>query len=334
MSSDGEGVPCIVVPTIRGEQHFREFLEAWKDEFRGCHLIVVEDREKSELIDVLEDCSLRGGYTYMDYDWRDIERDLGKDAWIISRKTSAIRSYGYLRAYRNKALFIATLDDDVKPAKKGHIKDFYNKLFQAGDVADNRFFNTLKNRRARGTPTVHNPKVGIVHGGWFVNHDLCAKDQIGLNEAYRIGLEEQWVPQNAEFNEGVIPRGALVSICGMNLAFRTELSPHMYFGLQGHIRRNKKLEKLPIDRSDDIWAGIHAKRYCDANGYYVLTGAPFCIHTRASEPWNNLKKENGAEEMTQDFIDFDLHGIECMDKDLAYWQMLGDAYQIWSTLFE
>ena len=44
MSTNGTTKPraTIVVPTIR-EQHMRDFLVAWKDEFSDAHIIVVED---------------------------------------------------------------------------------------------------------------------------------------------------------------------------------------------------------------------------------------------------------------------------------------------------
>ena len=45
----GKGRPAIVIPTIRDESFFINFLRNWKDEFAGCHLIVIEDRKKQSI---------------------------------------------------------------------------------------------------------------------------------------------------------------------------------------------------------------------------------------------------------------------------------------------
>jgi reversibly glycosylated polypeptide/UDP-arabinopyranose mutase len=69
----------------------------------------------------------------------------------------------------------------------------------------------------------------------------------------------------------------------MNLAFRRELIPAMYFPLMG--------EGQPFDRFDDIWAGILVKKVLDTLGARACTGLPVVEHTRASNPLNNLVAE-------------------------------------------
>ncbi|KAH0934037.1 hypothetical protein HID58_011154 [Brassica napus] len=67
-----------------------------------------------------------------------------------------------------------------------------------------------------------------------------------------------------------IPKGTLFPMCGMNLAFDRELiGPAMYFGLMG--------DGQPIGRYDDMWA--------------VKTGLPYIWHSKASNPFVNLRKE-------------------------------------------
>ncbi|KAL2529282.1 UDP-arabinopyranose mutase 2 [Forsythia ovata] len=62
-------------------------------------------------------------------------------------------------------------------------------------------------------------------------------------------------------------------MCGMNLAFDRDLiGPAMYFGLMG--------DGQPIGRYDDMWAGWCTK-----------TGLPYIWHSKASNPFVNLKKE-------------------------------------------
>ena len=81
-----------------------------------------------------------------------------------------------------------------------------------------------------------------------------------------------------------IPKGTLFPMCGMNLAFDRELiGPAMYFGLMG--------EGQPIGRYDDMWAGWCSKVICDHLGYGIKTGLPYVWHSKASNPYANLKKE-------------------------------------------
>lgn len=70
----------------------------------------------------------------------------------------------------------------------------------------------------------------------------------------------------------------------MNLAFDRELiGPALYFGLMG--------EGQPIGRYDDMWAGWCAKVICDHLGVGCKTGLPYVWHSKASNPFVNLKKE-------------------------------------------
>ncbi|XP_068462504.1 probable UDP-arabinopyranose mutase 1 isoform X1 [Phaseolus vulgaris] len=81
-----------------------------------------------------------------------------------------------------------------------------------------------------------------------------------------------------------IPKGTLFPMCGMNLAFDRELiGPAMYFGLMG--------DGQPIGRYDDMWAGWCVKVICDHLGLGVKTGLPYIWHSKASNPFVNLKKE-------------------------------------------
>jgi hypothetical protein len=50
----GEGIPNIVIPTIRDKDFFEDFLISWNDEFKGCHLIVIEDRKKKQFKKLLD----------------------------------------------------------------------------------------------------------------------------------------------------------------------------------------------------------------------------------------------------------------------------------------
>lgn len=311
----GEGIPNIVIPTIRSVEFFKGFLLDWKEDFKGCHIIVIEDRKKKELkklfeMDVFKELS------YDIYDWRDIDKDLGDKAWIIPRKSDCVRSYGYYKAWQNNPLFIVTLDDDVRP-QASHIENFHFNLFQE-EYAPENFYNTLRNTNEfpRGT---YKGRVGcdVSHGCWLRVPDLSAEEQIKSNIT---GTEPQ--SSRTWFNIGLIPKGAYFSMCGMNLAWKPHVTKDMYFGLQGG--------DYPIDRCGDIWAGYNITN----KGYSVYTGYPMCTHTRASNVWSNLKKEENAEEFSKTMIWWLKNKTPCDNLGGSYLRDLSAAYKIWEGLFK
>jgi hypothetical protein len=305
VKKDLSGIPHVVIPTIRNEEHFEKFLKAWEEEFKGCHVIVVEDRPKKQLTKLMN----KYVDTYTIYDWKDIDKDLGANAWIIPRQTDCVRSYGYYKAWQNKPLFIVTLDDDVEPQEK-HIETFAKKLFYEKYQRPD-FFNTVRGEMLfpRGTyPSMKG--CDVVHGCWLNVPDLSAEEQIKFS----------WPSEEEDFNVGLIPRGAYFSMCGMNLAWKPEVTKDMYFGLQG--------KDYPIDRCGDIWAGYNIT----SKGYKVYSGSPMCTHTRASNVWSNLKKEKHAEKMSAIFREQFLTNPDFLREE-DYWNKLEDAYEIWSGLF-
>jgi reversibly glycosylated polypeptide/UDP-arabinopyranose mutase len=74
----------------------------------------------------------------------------------------------------------------------------------------------------------------------------------------------------------------------MNLAFKTKISPLMYFPLMGY---NDKNLHWGYDRFDDIWAGVFAKKIIDHLDLAVVNGSPFVEHKKASNVFTNLLKE-------------------------------------------
>ncbi len=129
-------------------------------------------------------------------------------------------------------------------------------------------------------------------------------------------------------------------MCGMNLAWRTEATPALYFLLMGHGQ--------PYDRFGDIWAGLFFKRIADHLGWAVRSGGPLVEHRRASSVWANLRKEAPGLEVNETLwakLDaLHLTGRtfgECY-RELAaqlvgpgeYWPRLACAMRLWTELFE
>lgn len=321
---EGKDRPVIVIPTNRPEQ-FSYWLNSWINELEGCHLIVIEDIKKKtidrmfkERTENLKRCTRDNNFklkfTYEVFDWTDIDKDLGKDAWIIPRKTDCIRSYGFLKALEHEPLFILTLDDDTAPYGST-IQDHYNALFKTSSLS-HKYYNTMRFVEPRGSFTNIMDMldgVDISHGVWYGTPDLDAKTQ----------LDGYVNSDKYSFNKGIIPVGSYYSMCGMNVAFKPRVTPFLYFGLQG--------KDYPIDRCGDIWAGYYASQ----NNVISVTGYAAVNHLRASNAWTNLKKEINADELGHQFRTFFCEEPTFEIKELEhkdYWFKLKDAYNIWERL--
>jgi reversibly glycosylated polypeptide/UDP-arabinopyranose mutase len=253
---------ALVIPSCRAEQ-LGEFLQAWEPFRFWDALIIVEDGP-------IRTFDVRATYHYSH---TDIDNILGRDAWIISRRDSAIRSFGFLQAYRLGADLIVTLDDDCRPIAG---QDFLRGHLDALEHTT-RWESSVPGMRVRGLPyqnlgTLDTVKLNA--GLWRGVPDLDAITQLMR------GTVTDFVPPAGS---RVLPRGQYVPICGMNLAFSREFTPLAYFPLMG--------EGQPYRRFDDIWFGLVAKRICDHIGWHVTVGTPWVRHIRASDTYANLVKE-------------------------------------------
>lgn len=251
---------ALVVPTIR-ETSILEFLNAWDG--LDWEIIVVEDNpEKSfRLIDVEHH-----------YSWSEIDELLGDKSWIISRRDSAIRSFGFYIAYLMGAEHIFTLDDDCLPRSKSFIEEHKRAIEEAP-----LWIDSVPGYRTRGFPYEDvglNTKVVMNMGLWHGVPDYDAVQQLSGVAPKRITL-----PQGHR----LIPANQYFPMCGMNVCFKREAAPLMYFPLQG--------KGWPYRRFDDIWCGVIMKKICDHLGLQVSIGPPHILHSKASNVYKNLEKE-------------------------------------------
>ncbi len=339
----------IVVPTIR-ENSIKRFLEEWEEEFFGdkrfaVSLIIVEDNPKKTFaLDV-------GRRNIIHYSWEDIERDLREHSWIIPRRSDCVRSYGYLKAYRMKPDMIVTLDDDcycLAQYKKKYARtqnDFlwrhWDKLNSGVGIVEKRWISTIKGLRPRGIPyrshTNERKITNIVlnHGLWYNTPDFDGLTQLKASKA--TGLMDFGIEQ-------VIPRYSYFPMCGMNVAWKPEATPALYFLLMG---KQKDGTPWSMERFGDIWAGIFMKKISDHLGHSISSGDPIIWHDRASDPHVNfLKEKNGMKENEllwkavdrvvltgSDFRECYIELAEGLDMNGPYWKHLKKAMKIWAEMF-
>jgi reversibly glycosylated polypeptide/UDP-arabinopyranose mutase len=307
----------LIVPTIR-EKSIKTFLSEWrKVEFFDATIIVEDNPEKTFEIDVDHH-----------YCWKDIDKDLGNSAWIISRRDSAIRSYGFLRAYRLGAEYIFTLDDDCLPLPGVQFCETHlNNLNKTP-----KWTESVPGFRTRGLPYINrgileNVKMSV--GLWEGIPDF---DAIHMLSGH---IEKIVLPRTR-----VMAKGQYFPLCGMNFAFRREATPLCLFPLMG--------QGQPFGRFDDIWFGVISKKVFDHLDWHITVGEPYIHHSKASDPFNNLVREAPGIKFNEKFwevIDgvqlsgnsptfcMEQIGRELSEKEDAYLKKLGEAILLWSSLF-
>lgn len=320
----------LVIPTIRD----LDFLNEWGEEFKDCHLIVVEDRDKK---------SIKVGKTFLKnishFCWKDIKDDFGKGEWMFSRKNAGIRSYGFWKAYGMGADVVLTLDDDCFPVEEEYVKKHLDNLFFKGAKDWTATYPDPKWMYTRGIPYKVRDKIPVMlsHGLWSGAIDLDAKTEVKLPKL----LDEKAYPPIRQ----IIPKDYFYPMCSMNLAFRRDAVPLMFFPMMGFDPDGRK---WGYDRYDDIWAGLFSKKIMDHLGWAVANGSPFVEHRKASDPGSNLKKERKGmkinELLWKKVAEVKLTKrtakacyIELAEKirfpKVKYFEKLREAMIIWANLF-
>lgn len=322
----------IVVP-VTPDVDVQAFVKAW--DFKPKDVLFVLDGVESDC-DVSQKFE---GLQYVTHD--DIAYDLGDNQWIISKQTSAVRSYGYLKAYESGADIIMTLDSDCFPNNEPW-RDTHQKRLR--EKATSPCWVMTGSRPTKGMPYLNDARklpVALNHGLWTVTPDEDALQKMVIA---RMDAKTEWNWKNF-----VVPKGMWTALCGMNLAWQRFLTPAMYFGLQG--------PRWPFDRYDDIWAGLFVKKVCDHINYAIASGSPAVEHRHNGNILTNFNKEatgvTANEKLWQAMDEFVLTTKYVQGKSIVpvcrelsevfltiydehgdYWQKLHEAYNLWLDLFE
>ncbi|MDP2649451.1 MAG: hypothetical protein Q8P10_01265 [bacterium] len=322
---------AIVIPTIRN----LDFLEFWGDEFEECIGIILEDRPDKTI-----ETPSKFFKQIFHFSWKEIDKELGKNSWIIQRKNAGIRNFGFLKAWQFKSDITVTLDDDCYPIKEQKfLKSHFENL---SSYSPSDWFPTYPHRKyfcTRGFPYSVRGKFEVVisHGLWKNILDLDAKTHL-KNDTLKI-------PYSFDFME-FIPKNYFFPMSSMNLAFKTRITPIMYFPLMG---TDSKGKKWGYDRFDDIWCGIFAKKILDHLGLSVINGSPFIEHKKASDNLKNVKKEENGIKTNENLFKI-VQNTKLSSKNLKssylelfekanfpknkYFDNLKKATKIWLSFFE
>lgn len=256
-----------------------DHLKSW-EEFKSpdVEIIVVQDiGEKPEIPE---------GFNVTIFDHKDIEKDLGKNAWIIPSQTSACRSYGYYKAWQRKPDMIVTLDNDCYPESPNYF------------ISGHR--GALDAQSTLGWVTSDKYKYGVLTRGF--PYDIRQKSEALLNHGLWSNIPDLDAPTSLHnpslrfepaIDNHTIPQHNFFAVCGMNLAWKTELTPAMYFGIFG--------PEYGFDQFDDIWAGVLVKKVLDHLGFAARSGYPSVEHRKQSNVFTNLKKQAPGMQMNENF---------------------------------
>lgn len=271
---------AIVVPTMESRKEvFKKFFESWKDLFNrhNVSLIMVFDDE----LPLLKDFSAPEGTKPL-FTKHDILPKEEQD--LLYNRNDGVRNLGFAYIAKSKPdiEYIITLDDDCLPMKGiDAIADHVNALNKRVPIT--KWINTLTHEYPRGFPygIRDEAPVMVSHGVWMNIKDYDAPTQL--------------VKGNPDtfFNKLAIPKGCFIPFCGMNVGFRRNILPYMYYAPMG--------PRVNLDRFADIWLGVELKKIMDEMNWAMVTGFSTIWHDKASNVWKNLQKEAKGLELNESF---------------------------------
>lgn len=189
---------------------------------------------------------------------------------LVTNHCAGVRQLGFL--YVAKSLpdveYIITLDHDTSPIGDP-IQDHIDALSIRVPIS---WFSTASDYM-RGFPYAVREEAPVMlsHGVWEGVYDWDAPSQLHKRD------------KKVDLYKGIIPKGIFFPMCGMNLGFRREALPYVFFAPVGKYKG--------AERFDDIWAGLEVvKSFRDLN-WGIVSGYAKIQHLRASNVFQSLEKE-------------------------------------------
>lgn len=265
---------AIVVPSHKQELT-DSFLKAWQPLFdkHNVEFILVDDSGEVPHI--------------VHKDAQAIYPNLSLD--LISNHCAGVRQLGfqYIAQYLPDIEYIVTLDTDVTPIGDP-IQDHIDALSIRVPIS---WISTASDYM-RGFPYGVRTEAPVMmsHGVWEGNYDWDAPSQLLKGD------------KKVDFYKGPIPKGIFTPICGMNLAWRREALPYVYFAPVGKF--------AGAERFDDIWMGLEVIRDFAELNWAIVTGYAKVNHLRASNVFNSLEHEAVGIRMNEGYWKQELGGLD------------------------
>lgn len=250
---------AIVTPSHRQELT-EMFLKAWQPLFEkhNVEFILVDDSgDKPEI-------QINGKFTNF---YKFTEKS---NSDLISNHCAGVKQLGFQFIANNlpDIEYIITLDTDVSPIGDP-IQDHIDALNMRVPIS----WIPTASDYMRGFPYGVRTEAPVMmsHGVWEGNYDWDAPSQLLKGD------------KKVEFYKGAIPKGIFTPTCGMNLAFRREALPYVYFAPVGQYKG--------AERFDDIWMGLEVIKDFAKLNWGIVTGYAKVNHLRASNVFQSLEKE-------------------------------------------
>jgi len=225
---------------------------------------------------------------------------------LIPERSHAETSFGFLVSYEEGAEIIVEVDDDVYSEHEySFLKDHLSNLGASKGVrvsSSSSWVNTLDfldinlNRSEKIFPRGHpyDPSVRDYRYEFIEDSGECilnmglwteSPDLDAVTILYHGGLEGVSRIRSSKLlvDKVFVDKGSFYAVCSMNTSFKKELVPAFY---QLYMRY------MGIDRFDDIWSGIFAKKIADELGDNMCLGKPALKHRkRPRSVWKDLRSE-------------------------------------------
>lgn len=285
---------AVVLPSYRKDLYDKVFMPRWQELF---------DKHNVTLLTVWdEEDPLKTTLQINNKEKINIKDILGKDSDLVCNRYAGVRSLGiaYVGLFLPEIETVLSLDDDLAPVEDP-IQDHLQALKMRVPVS----WMPIGDKYTRGFPYGVRQEAEVVfsHGVWEGVPDFDAPTQLvnGTN------------PMN--FYKMAIPKGVLAPMSYMNTAFKRKMIPYIFMCPQ--IRGE-------LERCDDIWCSIEAKRVIDEKGWAAVTGYSRVFHERASNVFHSIVKESKFIQLNE--------GYWKGEKDDPYFKMYDERRLRWQNL--
>ena len=216
------------------------------------------------------------------FDYAAQEQIMGRHYIAQSHKSAATRNFGHYLAYKEGFDVIIALDYDCR-TRAGWLEAHLGALSTVTDAPalSGAWINSVEQPGlyARGFPyEFRNDEASVVRettASGAVKLNMGVWDNVlDLNGIDKIQREIPTDP-GLRGDRNLVALGN-IPVCGMNTAFRADLTPAHFF------LPDLWIDGWQLSRHDDIWGGYVLKKLMDKRGDLFRYGRPIVEHTRQS----------------------------------------------------